>query len=318
MDTSAALFKRLDYGPPHMNTPNIPFPTETWSSKSRYPAMLLETFLYGLYIVVFSHCAYLLMNKKKTQRLLLLSALAMFMLASAELALTFFFFFRYILRNQFDKQEQLPNYKFVIYLSAKWRDNYYAIYRCYVMWLRKRVAVLPIIFLISGTIPGYVSATRPVNESRLVTASFIAIVTGNIMVTTLIVGRIGWTYWKSRSIIGVKPGKLRFLYSAILESGMLYTIAVLLFLLVHPLVLDVSLTHIAGLVVSSMLIRVNSGMKGNISTIATSTSTHIQDRSAVLTMMVSHGQVIHEQPELSLSRTDSTSVDSQISTKVYD
>jgi len=71
--------------------PLVPFLKEPWTSKSKYPAILMETFLYGVYVVLFGYSTVILAKRKVVQRIRLATSVALFLLASGDIAVTLFF-----------------------------------------------------------------------------------------------------------------------------------------------------------------------------------------------------------------------------------
>ena len=77
----------------------------------------LETFLYGLYAILFAICVYVLWRKKTLPWVLLASAVAMFALATADIAYTYYLLFGKIMQGNLGLNELRP--KFWLYVTNK-------------------------------------------------------------------------------------------------------------------------------------------------------------------------------------------------------
>jgi len=80
----------------------------------------LETFLYGLYVILFAICVYVLWRKKTLSWVLLASAVAMFALATADIAYTYYLIFGKLLQGTLGLNELRP--KFWLYVTNKCVD----------------------------------------------------------------------------------------------------------------------------------------------------------------------------------------------------
>lgn len=81
----------------------------------------------GVYVVLFGYCTIILAKRKIVQKIVLGAVIALFLLASADIAVTLFFFFRYALAsrttlNQTGNQpwSRTLKYKFALYIFAKY------------------------------------------------------------------------------------------------------------------------------------------------------------------------------------------------------
>ena len=77
----------------------------------------METFLYGLYVILFSICVYVLWRKKTLSWVLLASAVAMFSLASADITYTYYLIFGKIMKGNLEIKDLMP--KFWLYVTNK-------------------------------------------------------------------------------------------------------------------------------------------------------------------------------------------------------
>ncbi|KJA18262.1 hypothetical protein HYPSUDRAFT_45430 [Hypholoma sublateritium FD-334 SS-4] len=237
-------------------------------------AVLFEVFLYGIYSTLFAICIrVLLKNKRTTQRMLLACAMIMFSLATVDVVLELSFLFWFVVKGDTIPDPDL-HFKFLIYITSNVIADSLVIYRCHSVWNRsKRVIVLPCILLISGTACGYAFIGLSKEEYRfrkLLVAFLFTTVTLNMLVTVLMAGRIWWIARKARSILG--PGlssKYNTMIAIIVESGVIYSIYVVLDVVFPDLLLDAGLAQVVGIVPTLIIVQIGLGM-----------STHDADTSA--------------------------------------
>ncbi|TFK31629.1 hypothetical protein BDQ12DRAFT_729390 [Crucibulum laeve] len=299
--------------------PSIPFEREPWTSRSKYAGMLLETFLFGLYIVLFSGCIYLLAKHKKSQRILLVATVISFALASADLGLTLFSFFRFAVHAgqgypSVTEPGSIMNYKFSIYVAMNAITTGLFINRCYLLWLKKRIAILPTLLILGGTLSGFLAIAKLPIEDRLLAVSFISTVASNLIVTVLSAGRMMWTARKANALFGIEGRYFHLAASILVESGALYTLTVFLYLLVRSLVLELTLTQIAGIASCLMIAEVAYSRDQH------NTATTGGTRQTVIETIRSQGAVTQTQRlvivTVGLQRTETTSTDTIYSSKV--
>ncbi|KAF8154714.1 hypothetical protein B0H34DRAFT_534300 [Crassisporium funariophilum] len=218
---------------------------------------------------MFSSCVFMLVKRKTVQRGLLTASVVLFLLASADICLTLFFFFHFVLQSdQQTTNGAAPNhnghepwnrtleFKFVLYVVANAIASGLLIHRCYTVWQIKRILIAPITLLICGTVISFVSISASQLGDRLLAASFITSAAANLSVTFLIGVRIWWTSRKVWELVRVDLSSINsILTSLILDSGAIYSLSIFLYLLFRTLVLDASLTQIAGVTVTAMILR---------------------------------------------------------------
>ncbi|KDR70236.1 hypothetical protein GALMADRAFT_893033 [Galerina marginata CBS 339.88] len=264
--------------------PLIPFLKEPWSSRSKYPAILLETFLYGVYVVLFAWCAFVLIRRKMVQRTLLVATSLLFLLATADIIITGYFFFHFVLKpaaastpsttSTHETWNRLLEIKFGFYVVANAIASSLLISRCYEVWQNKRIVITPILLLICGTVISFVSISANQLGDRLLAASFITSAAANLSVTLLIATRMWWTSRKIRGIFNMDFSSMcDYIVSLILDSGAIYSLSIFLYLVFHTLVLDASLTQIAGVTLTAMTLRKASSEALGDTTTFSSTST---------------------------------------------
>ena len=85
---------------------------------------MLLTFISGVYVVLFGYCAIILAKRKVVQRIRLGTLIALFLLASGDIAVTLYFFFRFALYSTTlneagGRWSKTLMYKFALYIVAK-------------------------------------------------------------------------------------------------------------------------------------------------------------------------------------------------------
>ncbi|KAF8869936.1 hypothetical protein BD779DRAFT_631453 [Infundibulicybe gibba] len=194
-------------------------------------AILFETLLYGIYIVLFFICIHILLRNKRTLQLpLLVLAILMFSIATADIGVTYAYLLRYILRGEIAPFKHVYP-KFMLYVTNNVLADTLVIYRCYVVWgHNRRIVIFPCILLLAATICGYLfeGATSP-SLKRSFPIYLWMTFTLNILVTILTAGRIWWISRKARRILGsdlVK--KYNSAIAVIVESGAIYSSYIIL------------------------------------------------------------------------------------------
>ncbi|KAF8178924.1 hypothetical protein BJ912DRAFT_648148 [Pholiota molesta] len=249
-----------------LHRPLIPFLKESWTSKSKWPAIILEVFLYGIYVVLFGCCTYTLWRQKVVRRTLFVITSILFFLASADIIVAVYFFFRFV-----DKSSQKPTptptgphetwnktleVKFAVYVVANAIASGLLIQRCYTIWENKRIIIAPIALVVIGTVTSFVSIGATHLGDKLLAASFITSAAANLSVTFLIVTRILWTARKVRGAVRMDMSRIiGYILSLLLDSGALYSLSIVLYLVFHTLVIDASLTQIGSITATAMILR---------------------------------------------------------------
>lgn len=249
----------------------IPFSGRPWSSKFKYPAILLEAFLYGVYLVMFGSCAYILIRRTRnvTRRKLLATSSALFLLATADIIITLHFFFHLVIPNDlatigvalqqrdYHKSWDDPlKIKFGVYVVANAIAGGLLVHRCYEVWQNKRIVIAPIALVVVGTVLSLVSFSTRHLRHQLSAASFITSAAANFSMTLLIASRIYWTSRKARTTASLDLARINELVILLLiDSGAIYSLSVFLYLVFHTLVISASLTQIAGVSITAMILR---------------------------------------------------------------
>lgn len=253
--------------------PLIPYLKEPWTSKSKYPAILMETFLYGVYMVLFGYCTVILSKHKVVQRMRLGTLIALFLLASGDIAITLFFFFHFALSGAIALDEsgrpwsKTLMYKFALYIVANAIASGLLISQCYTVWRNKPILIAPIVLAVCGTAFSFASIKVIQLGDRLLAASFITSAAANLSVTLFIALRMWWTLRKNRlHVPRMDLSTLTsFVTSLILDTGAIYSLSIFLYLVLHTLLLSACLTQIAGITVTTILLRGShgEGLDGN-------------------------------------------------------
>ncbi|KIM43570.1 hypothetical protein M413DRAFT_384002 [Hebeloma cylindrosporum] len=140
---------------------NFLFPLTYYVTWNFFPQ--LEIFLYGVYLVMFGSCLYLLTRRNVTPRKLLVASSALFLLATADVIITLYFFFHFVLpkdlattgipllqRDHKTWNEPLK-IKFGFYVVANAIASGFLVDRCYEVWRNKRIVIAPIALIVVGT-----------------------------------------------------------------------------------------------------------------------------------------------------------------------
>ncbi|KAH0578429.1 hypothetical protein H2248_003577 [Termitomyces sp. 'cryptogamus'] len=231
-----------------------PIPGYPDSLQPHVAAVLLESFLYGLYVILFS-VSVLTLRRKVHQWPLLSMSLAMFVLATADIGFTIGVLFVKQFKQNLKLDDLRPRY--FLCVTNNTIANLLTFYRCCHIWrMQKSIVAGTCIFLILTTICGYttISLVQYVWVSVLINMIF------NVVTTGLTAGRLWWLIRVSRAMLG-EAVITQYKNAAyfILESGILYTIYVLFALASQRLtyvnvMLDTGLVQIFGMIPTWMTV----------------------------------------------------------------
>jgi len=235
--------------------------TEFWWLISH---MWVGTFFYGIYLVLFSICMYILLRRARhlSNTVLLVTAISLFTLCSIQAI------FNIILGSAdidgidipYDNIAMANN---MIYVANNVLADGLVIYRCYIIWNHNiYVVILPIILLIVTSIFGWdiLLPLPPFFELSLAT---------NVLVTGLTAGRIWWICRQARTYLKTDMQKSYVSSIAIVvESGVIYSASVLTYLILgaipsasvaqNPIV--EMLAQLVGIVPTLIIVRVGLGL----------------------------------------------------------
>ncbi|KAJ7154137.1 hypothetical protein C8R46DRAFT_1118781 [Mycena filopes] len=248
--------------------------TELWYLISH---MWIGTFFYGIYLVLFCICIYILLHRphNRANAILLVTAIALFTLSTIQMMLN-------IVLGAADVDGiDIPYDNILLANSMLYAVNNIiadalVIYRCYVVWgYNLYVVIIPIIMLIITSVFAF-DLLLPL------TPFFVLTLATNLLVTALTAGRIWWIYRQTAGHLVVKtagPSDKRALASIeiIVESGAIYSLAVLMYLILGAIPSTVvaqqpsveMLSQVVGIVPTLIIVRVGLGLsvqsRGNTS-----------------------------------------------------
>ncbi|KAG5725176.1 hypothetical protein E4T56_gene10190 [Termitomyces sp. T112] len=218
-------------------------------------AVLFETFLYGLYVILFSASILVILRKKRLEWPLLLTSFVMFALATADIGFTISVLFVKQFKQDLKLNDLRPRY--FLCITNNTVANLLTLYRCCHIWhMKKSIVAGTCIFLILTTICGYttISLAQYVWVSVLINMIF------NVVTTGLTAGRLWWLIRVSRAMLG-ETLITRYKNAAyfVLESGILYTMYILFALASQRLtyvnvLLDTGLVQVFGMIPTWMTV----------------------------------------------------------------
>jgi len=160
------------------------------------------------------------------------------------------------------------------------------IYRCYIVWGNKvKVIIVPLIMLLATTICAYAAVYNfskitpgenvfATNIAEWGTALFSLSLATNILVTSLIAGRIYWISRKTKRLLGSKHSqKYQNAVAIIVESGAIYSVSLMTLLILYCLKTNAqyivydALAQIMGIVPTLIIVRVGLGVSTQDNTI---------------------------------------------------
>ncbi|KAG2004484.1 hypothetical protein CC2G_003037 [Coprinopsis cinerea AmutBmut pab1-1] len=197
-------------------------------------AVLAETLLYGVHLILFLICVYFLVARKmRLQWLMLSGVIAMFLLATADIGFSFHTILKQtqsIVRGTTLTFLRKVFPKFVIYVTNNSIALLLLVARFYVVWGQKKwMLALALIPALASTGFGYACRIEnPQTMKRLIPAYFlINLITSNIL-TFLTAGRIWWISRSASDVLGKRRRQYRITSAIIVESGLLYSVSMLL------------------------------------------------------------------------------------------
>jgi len=244
------------------------------------------TFFYGIYLVLFCICMYILLHRPSSQgnTVLLVTAIALFTFSTILIVLILV-----LVTAEIENRAQSDSIQYAAYIIYAINNSIadgLLIYRCYVVWNQNwRVIVLPVMLLIASTACG-------LDVFLDATPQFAVILATNFLATGLTAGRIWWISHHSRAYLEAAAQR-RYTYAIalIVESGMLYSATILAFLIVisfpslsstleEPLLQIV--TQVMGIAPTLIIVRVGLGVavEENLSTFRTTSIPLRQQRHA--------------------------------------
>jgi len=226
---------------------------------------MFETFLYGIYFILFVICIYVLHQRRETAHwILFTAAVAMFAIATTDIMYTYYLVFVKLFNVGLSFDDLRPKYWF--YVTNNVLADTLLLYRCYLIWNRDlRVVLGPIILLAAGTACGYVFEG---SQPHLFTYSWIyptLTLTLNVILTTLTAGRIAWFARNADFLLGQRLiQRYNATIAILVESGFIYSVYITLDLAtlknkIGHAILDAGLIQIVGIVPTLIIVQVGLG-----------------------------------------------------------
>ncbi|KIJ35026.1 hypothetical protein M422DRAFT_212789 [Sphaerobolus stellatus SS14] len=270
--------------------------------KTYLVTLWVETLLYGSYAVLFSICIHILVfgPKRGVNRNLLVTAVAMFALSTIHVCVDLARAINAFITNSHEPEGASEYYaqiwlwlnifKQALYATNNILADGLVIYRCYIVWgFHWKIIVLPSIMLIGTTVCGYLAVFNfsqvvpgqnvfALNIAEWGTALFSLSLATNIVVTSLIAGRIWWISRQTQAHVGRKHRqKYNNAVAIILESGAIYSVSQMTLLILYCvktnavfIVYD-ALAQIMGIVPTLIIVRVGLGLTTQENTLIGST-----------------------------------------------
>jgi len=203
-------------------------------------AVLAQTLLYGIHIVLFVICVYILVSHRRSAPWYSLGlAFLMFALSTADIALTI----RLCVHNL--PEVYLPggtNYlstrlypKNPFFVANNFLATVYLLHRCYMVWDRTRIVLLLLGFLLMlDTVWGFLAFASPLffDQHKFVPVYIWSIFSMNVIITAIIVGRIFWVSRWARPWIGERQvTKYHVAIAILMESSTIYSACLLGYML---------------------------------------------------------------------------------------
>ncbi|KAJ3505756.1 hypothetical protein NLJ89_g7253 [Agrocybe chaxingu] len=207
-----------------------PFPT---TLPPYVGAVLFETFLYGIYFNLFLICVFVLLRRNQPLHyVLLISAITMFALATADIVYTYCIVFGKLFAGVF---HFLTFAKYYLYVTNNVLADTLLLYRCYIVWdFRKDIVIGPLVLLIAGTVCGYIfeGATNHLFKYAWIYLAMTLVL--NLLLTGLTAGRIFWIARAAEPILGDNVlHRYNSTIAILTESGAIYSLYIILNLAFH-------------------------------------------------------------------------------------
>ncbi|KAJ7792466.1 hypothetical protein B0H14DRAFT_2930854 [Mycena olivaceomarginata] len=224
------------------------------------------TFFYGIYLVLFCICMYILLHRPSSRgnTVLLVTAIALFTFSTILIVLILVLVTAEIEELASIPSDSIQNAAYIIYAINNSIADGLLIYRCYVVWNQDwRVIILPVILLITSTACGLDIFLDPIPQFAVILAT-------NFLATGLTAGRIWWISHHSRAYLeAAAQQRYASAIALVVESGMLYSATILAFLIVisfpslsstleEPLLQIV--TQVMGIAPTLIIVRVGLGV----------------------------------------------------------
>ncbi|KAF7350783.1 hypothetical protein MSAN_01639500 [Mycena sanguinolenta] len=207
---------------------------------TRISILWVGTFFYGIHLVLFCICLYILIKRPRNlgNIIFLLNAIALFATGTIQIG------FNTVLTAAEFGAINIPSKLFnqivdgisLMYVINNFMSDALVIYRCYVIWGNNiLVTILPILMLIASTVLGFLGLSTTLGL-RLSSEFFLVLsLATNVLVTALTAGRISWVSRRSRAYLET-AAKRRYASAVaiLIETGMLYSVNLLAVVVIYP------------------------------------------------------------------------------------
>ncbi|KAJ6501854.1 hypothetical protein C8R45DRAFT_974524 [Mycena sanguinolenta] len=193
--------------------------------------MWIGTFFYGIYLVLFCICIYILLHRplNLANTVLLVTAIVLFTISSLQTIINIILGAADIdnINIPYDQLFYADN---MLYVANNAIADALFIYRCYIIWNHNiYVVIVPFIMVVVTIVFGV--------DQALPLAPFFGVTLGtNLLVTGLTAGRIWWIGRQNR--VHLKPDmRARYMasISIIVESGVIYSAGILSYLILQAI-----------------------------------------------------------------------------------
>ncbi|KAF8901174.1 hypothetical protein CPB84DRAFT_1777949 [Gymnopilus junonius] len=191
-----------------------------------------------IHLALFCVCMYILLQNRQTaQWFILVSAILMFALSTADIAITFRLLTHDIV-NAFDPAKNRAIVKFIyaktpLFVSNNLVADLVLLYRCYMIWGRSKYILIGASFLIlADTVWGYLGLTQSFlsPNNTFVPLYIWSIFAINITLALVTAGRIYWVTRIARNFLGRRQLEHTILPLP-MESSLVYTTCILIYAL---------------------------------------------------------------------------------------
>ncbi|KAJ7654041.1 hypothetical protein DFH06DRAFT_521025 [Mycena polygramma] len=248
---------------------------EGWSfAMARTIGLCVGLWLYGILLILLSMAAYVLYHWTGAGRKSLAAvALGMAILTTADFALLMRGVVLELQRARLEIEGELWSLeaahtyrsiflaKDLLFVTNSLVTDSFFIYRCFIIWGRNiRVVVGPLLMLLGSAILGYLAIYEDISESvsayHIYTPAAVAMgLATNLVVMGLTAGRIWWIRRDASVLKSAHVKKYNTVLAIILESGAIYCISTLLYLIASstlPVYKNIEPSVIAAILETSM------------------------------------------------------------------
>ncbi|TBU32555.1 hypothetical protein BD311DRAFT_654485 [Dichomitus squalens] len=286
--------------------------------EAKLVSIFVQTLLYGAYIVVFILTVWVLLSKRQhqspTRDPMLWITIVMFLMATLHIGINYTRIIKaFIIHrnapggpaaffNQLSEFTQI--FGSTVYVAQTLIGDTVVLYRCYLVWGRWYVIVVPSVLLVGSTVSGIgilYSFARVVPEANIfvkelqdwILSFFSLTLATNILCTgtfhlTSLLGLVALRIWQmNRAIMNFVNHSYHPIIFLVLESGMVYSATLLTLLVLYKtgswfqyVLLD-AISSIVGLVFSMMIVRIGLGITSMNGTSAHTTTSDTATRTTI-------------------------------------